>query len=138
MQAVQMTLDSEDLQGQGEQILVVDDEPAMTDFLGEFLEDYGYKVSRVNSAEEALQLLEKSVKISVVATDIKMPKMDGIQLAARLREKYPHLPIIGISGKVNVSKFREQHQEKFLTIIQKPFLYQEVLEAIHRAIGLQS
>ncbi len=128
------TLEFDHLQGSGEKILVVDDEPEFLELMVDFLENYGYQVLPVGSGDQALKILRGTLGIRAVLTDIKMPGMDGPELSRRIQEEKPPVPVIGISGKINVDEYREEYADRFRTIIQKPFLYKEVLVAVKKAV----
>ncbi len=80
-------------------VLVVEDEP-MTRFNAICaIEDAGYGVLAARNAEEAILLLEETSDIRIVFTDIDMPgSMDGLKLAAAVRDRWPPIEIIVTSG----------------------------------------
>ncbi|MCP4044133.1 MAG: response regulator, partial [Gammaproteobacteria bacterium] len=85
--------------GQGEQILVVDDEPDLGDFIGDLLEHYGYQHTVLSSSKKALELFrEKPNDFALVVTDQTMPGITGTVLVKNLREIRPDIPIILNTG----------------------------------------
>lgn len=78
-------------------ILVVDDEPEIADLLELYLISDGYQVVKCADALEGLRIMEKE-KIDLVLLDIMMPKMDGLEMCRRIREKH-NVPIIMVSAK---------------------------------------
>lgn len=78
-------------------ILTVDDDELVRATTVEMLEDLGYAVIPARSGEEALSLLENQC-VDLVITDHAMPRMTGMQLAMRLRERYPGLPVVMATG----------------------------------------
>lgn len=78
-------------------ILLVDDEPAILDILKEYLNQNRYISLKATSAEEALELLGEN-RVDAVITDIMLPKMDGIELMGKIKEKNPNMPVIIITG----------------------------------------
>ena len=74
-------------------ILVVDDELNMRLVLKAMLKKEGYEVAMAADGQEALQIL-KEEKIAVVATDLKMPRLDGMGLLHRIMQDDPSLPVI--------------------------------------------
>ena len=82
-------------------ILVVDDELLIRDLLYDFFSGQGWQISVAESGEKALQLL-KDRPVDLVLTDIKMPELDGLQLAAQLRETRPDLPVVVMTGYPSV------------------------------------
>lgn len=80
-------------------ILVVEDELFVRLMAIDAIEDAGYGVVGVETGDEALTLLDSRDDIGLLFTDIKMPgEVDGLQLAARVRARWPRLPILLTSG----------------------------------------
>jgi two-component system NtrC family sensor kinase len=87
-------------------VLVVDDEYLMRGVLTEILKDCGFYVIAAESAAQAITFLSKLVHIDVVFSDIKMPDMDGFELARWVHQHKPDIPVIlasGYSGKTNMA-----------------------------------
>jgi CheY-like chemotaxis protein len=81
-------------------ILTVEDEFLVREYLGAVLEEAGYSVIAVKNADEAIATLESRDDIDVVFTDINMPgSMDGLSLAAAVRDRWPTIKLIVTSGK---------------------------------------
>ncbi len=83
---------------EGAKILIVDDRPEMRLQLSDMMFKWKCIPQAVSSAEEALQYLQYGMKFDVALVDIHMPNMSGVELAQELRQKYPQLPLIGISS----------------------------------------
>ena len=80
-------------------VLLVDDDPLLRALLARALADDGYAVLAAENGEEALTLASTLIdQLGLVITDIRMPVMDGVQLAAHLAQLRPTLPILFISG----------------------------------------
>lgn len=85
-------------------ILVVEDEPLIRLGLTSLVEDCGYQTIEARNADEAIQLLDRNPTVRLVITDVDMPgSMDGIRLAHYVRQKWPPIHLIVISGKVGVT-----------------------------------
>lgn len=85
------------------QILVVEDEPLIRLGLVSAIEDAGYKVVQAANADEAIRKLQMLDDVRLIVTDVDMPgTMDGIRLAHFVRQKWPPIQIVVISGKVGV------------------------------------
>jgi CheY-like chemotaxis protein len=82
------------------QILVVDDNKNGLLCRTAVIRELGYEVTAANSAEEALELFASST-FHLVVTDYRMPRMNGAQLIAKIRETHPSIPIILVSGLVD-------------------------------------
>ncbi len=78
-------------------VLVVDDDPVVGKSFDRVLSEKGYAVSTVLNGREALNKLGRE-DFDVVFTDIKMPGMDGIEVAERIRERRPWIPVVIITG----------------------------------------
>jgi CheY-like chemotaxis protein len=103
----------------GETILIVEDECLMGSLLKEALEDAGYVALFTHSADEAIPILEFRTDISVIVTDIHMPgSMDGLKLSAAVRDRWPPIKIIVMSGDVQPS---EEELPDGAVFLNKPF-----------------
>ena len=82
-------------------VLVVEDEPLLRMFAVDLIEEACFSVVEAATADEAVQLLETRLDIRIVFTDIDMPgSMDGLKLAAAIRDRWPPIEIIITSGAV--------------------------------------
>jgi CheY-like chemotaxis protein len=79
-------------------VLVVDDEEIMRSILTRTMESEHYQVYAAGDGVEALALLEKELPVDLVIADVSMPRMDGRELVLELSKRYPHLPVVLISG----------------------------------------
>jgi CheY-like chemotaxis protein len=81
-------------------VLLVEDEPMISDLAIEALQDQGFEVAAVSNAGDALRRLISGAPVDVLFTDINLPGgMDGGTLARRARELRPNLPVIYTSGR---------------------------------------
>ena len=104
----------------GEKILVVDDEAAICDLLYSFLTREKYDVTAVTSAQKALEIL-KTEKPKVMLIDIKMPKMNGLQLMKKVREIDKDVIIVVITAVVDKEAAEEAVKWGAVDYIVKPF-----------------
>ena len=81
-------------------VLVIDDEPAICSSLSAFLEDYGFRASTAESAEEALELMKSNV-YDVCIVDMRLPGMSGEDLIIQARERYPEQRHIIYTGSIS-------------------------------------
>ena len=102
-------------------ILVVDDEEDVRTVLRAFLKAWGYQVIVANSGAAALEWVKKSAgKLDLLITDFRMPSMDGIELAQRMRNRHPELKVLYMSGDLEeLAKHRKF--EIAANLIAKPF-----------------
>ena len=83
-------------------ILVVEDEPLLRMMAVDLVEDAGFEAVEAAGADEAVRILESRLDIRVVFTDVDMPgSMDGMRLAAAVRDRWPPIAIILTSGKAS-------------------------------------
>jgi CheY-like chemotaxis protein len=80
-------------------ILVVDDELIVRSWIARLLQEEGYAVEIATDGAEALRIAQEAPEeFDLVVTDVRMPQMDGWQLGRRVREEWPGLPVLYISG----------------------------------------
>lgn len=77
---------------------MVDDDPAIREVASGLLEDAGYAVITAEDGAAALRVLGRS-QPDLVITDLRMPRMSGFELLKILRERFPQLPVIAVSGE---------------------------------------
>jgi len=80
-----------------ERVLVVEDESYVRDSLGELLRSRGYDVDCEGTADAALALLSRA-PVDLVLTDLRLPGADGLQLVRKIRQSFPDLPVIVLTG----------------------------------------
>ncbi|MBN9304596.1 MAG: hypothetical protein BGO82_12195 [Devosia sp. 67-54] len=84
-------------------VLIVEDEPLIRLGLATAVEEAGYEVVEAGNATEAIRRLEADPQIRLLLTDVDMPGgMDGIALAHHVRDRWPPVRLIVISGKIGV------------------------------------
>jgi CheY-like chemotaxis protein len=85
-------------------VLIVEDEPLLRMHAASLIEDAGFDTVEARSAEEAIDLLETRLDIRIVFTDIDLPgEMDGLRLAAAIRDRWPPVELVLTSGQVKVA-----------------------------------
>lgn len=111
-------------------ILVVDDEPLIRELLGEFLEEEGHEVQEAENGLKAWELLsEKENGIKAVLADIKMPVMGGRELLQRIRENNMTLPVVLLSGQINVTN-EDALNVGATHILHKPLEFADILSIL--------
>lgn len=81
-------------------ILVVDDEPSVLETSAQILRTRGYEVRSASGGFAALAELRRSLP-DVIISDLRMPNMSGFELLSVVRRRFPHIPVIAISGEYN-------------------------------------
>ncbi|MBT4501749.1 MAG: response regulator [Gemmatimonadetes bacterium] len=109
-------------------ILVVDDEPPIRKFLKDVLSSY--EVVEAGDGLEALKQVEVA-KPHLVITDIRMPKMDGYELRARLNETHPEMPVLALSGYVGAEDVEGHGFDGF---VDKPVNLEEFRKVVEEAL----
>lgn len=117
--------------GQGELILVVDDEPAIRDVTKTSLESHNYKAITASDGIEAIALYaEHRDQISLVLTDMLMPSMDGITTIRTLRKINPNVKIIAVSGLTSQDKVNIAYDMGIKAFLYKPYTASQLLQTI--------
>ena len=112
-------------------VLVVEDEGFVRMVAVDMLEDEGFTVLEVATADDAWPLLEGRSDIDVLFTDINMPgRMDGLTLAARVAERWPHIRLVLTSGRRGLSTHEIPDHGQF---VQKPYDHSDLVSAIAQA-----
>jgi two-component system, NtrC family, response regulator len=119
-----------------ETVLIVDDEKNYPLILSAVLEDEGFETFTANSGREALDIL-KNTDIDLVLTDMKMPKMNGIELLERIKIKDKDLPVIMMTAHGTVDKAVEAMQKGAYSYILKPFDNNRLIIYVNKAIGMR-
>lgn len=114
-------------------VLVVDDDPLVAMGHVAMLEDLGHAVIEASSGREALELLEANPGVQVVITDQAMPGMTGAELAERIRELRPGLPIILATGGIGPGQSPAEMRVQ-LPRLSKPFRQSDLALALARAL----
>ena len=114
-------------------ILVVDDELLIRDLLYDFFSGQGWQISLAENGEKALDILHDR-NIDLVLTDIKMPEMDGLTLTNRVREKYPSIPVVVMTGYPSVDTAIQALRSKVVDYIVKPFNINQLYKVIEEQL----
>lgn len=115
-------------------LLLVEDDEDFSFSLSSRLQKKNFEVIPVTTAEEALDILKK-VKFDIVVADIKLPKMDGVQFLAKVRELYKDLPVIMLTGYGSLESAKEAVKLKASDYILKPLdTMDDLLNPIDKAI----
>ncbi|MBU6401276.1 MAG: response regulator, partial [Verrucomicrobia bacterium] len=126
--------------GQGEQILVVDDERSVREVTRRVLEHAGYAVQTAADGIEALEIFShRRAWVKAVLTDVVMPNLDGVALVRVLRKMEPALRIIacsGADGSVDDSgKAAELKALGVQAFLSKPYPMERLLQTLHEVLS---
>ena len=111
-------------------ILLVDDEEGYRELIARVLTKAGYEVLQAADGLEALSLLEKST-VDLVISDILMPALNGYALVARLRAKWPAMPVILTTGYLSEDAAKTMMNGS-VDFIPKPINTETLLDIIQR------
>jgi len=114
------------VRGNGELVLVIDDEMAIRDVTAATLKSFGYRVLTAADGSEGIASYARNPDVAVVLTDMLMPVLDGPTTIRALRKLNPHVRIIGMSG------YTRQRTSDTVpdVLLQKPFRAADLLNAI--------
>jgi CheY-like chemotaxis protein len=110
-------------------VLVVDDDPLVTESTAAMLEDLGHTVIEAMSGPRALEILRLGTKVDVVVTDHAMPDMTGTELARQIRQVWPNVPIILATGYAELPN----GEDPGLPRLSKPYVQEELAAQVAKA-----
>jgi CheY-like chemotaxis protein len=113
-------------------ILLVDDEPLVVAFIGAVAKSLGFRIEAAKDGPEALWLFAMDPNIDALVTDVRMPGMDGFELAETLRAKRPGLPILIISGyfEKDAAALKSFFGRRGNHYLVKPFTREQLIERL--------
>ena len=121
--------------GQGETILVVDDDKTTRQAVGEILESLNYRILLAADGQEALTTLEERTEgIDLVISEVVMPSVGGAALYEELREMWPDLPMVVITRYPLDSETHQMIDEGNVILIQKPLSSETLAQAIRKVL----
>jgi CheY-like chemotaxis protein len=120
-------------------VLFVDDDLEMLQALKEGLEKYGdtFTALLAQDGQDAVEKLKQHT-VSLVVTDLKMPRMDGFSLLAYIMEYYPDIPVIIITGYSTAEMKRLAQEGGAVGYISKPFLIEDLAHQIMKTLRKES
>lgn len=121
--------------GEGETILLIDDEEPIRRVGRGILEAFGYNVITANNGQEAEEIvLERGHEIQAILTDLTMPNRDGLEVIRTIRSQNDHLQIIASSGLGDTSRRDEALRAGANFFLPKPYSGSELLWIVHEAL----
>ncbi len=113
-------------------ILVADDEPNLRRVLGAILVRDGYEVVQAENGEEALALVDDGV--DVVISDLRMPRLDGMEVLRRIVAEHPDVPVIMITAHGSVDSAVEAVKLGAFDYVEKPFEQEHIRQIVGKAV----
>ncbi len=114
-------------------ICIVDDEPSILNTLSSILEDERYQVTIAKTGGEALKVIQMEVP-DVVLLDIWMPELDGLEVLKRVREQFPHIMVIMMSGHGSVETAVKATKLGAYDYLEKPLDLEKVTILVRNAL----
>jgi PAS domain S-box-containing protein len=116
-------------------VLLVEDQEALREMIEEILGELGYRVEAAESGSAALELAETRERpVDLLLTDLVMPRMSGRELAEKLRERWPGLRVLYMSGYTADVVTRHGILEPGVQLLQKPFSSAELARRLREAL----
>ncbi len=126
-------------------VLIIDDEDAVRNAMRILLEEQGFDVALAENGRAGLSAAEHAAFDAVIA-DILMPDMDGLQTIAAIHRLRPRVPVIAVSGAMDLFAYRDQDEPPpdllalasemgAIVAMQKPFRPEDLVRTLRRAIA---
>jgi CheY-like chemotaxis protein len=120
---------------QDQTVLVVEDMEPLCKMIASMLRESGYRVVEAANGADALAAFDREAhSIQLVLTDIIMPRMNGTELALRLSQIRPGLPVLFMSGYTDDPVVRVVERDGTF-FLRKPFTAQVLIETVRRVLG---
>jgi CheY-like chemotaxis protein len=121
-------------------ILVADDEPSILQYIEHVLQVANYRVITVTTVEEAWKIVQcQQTEIELVLTDIVMPgSIDGQDLAKRIQQLDPALPVVFITGALSETDDRTAMMVEKQLLLRKPFFPQQLIDFVGAQLHRES
>ncbi|WP_082479397.1 MULTISPECIES: PAS domain-containing protein [unclassified Methylobacterium] len=122
--------------GQGETVLIVDDEPSVRMLVTEVLEDLGYTAIEAGDSIAGLKILQSDVRIDLLVTDVGLPGgMNGRQMADAARDRRPDLKVLFITGYAENAVLGNGYLRPGMQVLTKPFVLETLASRIRDLIA---
>ncbi|MDI2590499.1 PAS domain-containing protein [Pseudomonas sp. N3-W] len=119
----------------GETVVLVEDDPAVRMLVLNLLSELGYQAHEAQDAKAALPLLESSLRVDLLVTDVGLPGMNGRQLAEIARQHRPDLKVLFMTGYAEKAAERQGFLEEGMDMVAKPFSIDLLANKIREMIG---
>ncbi len=114
-------------------ILITEDEDSLRSFVARALRLDGHETVEAADGAEGLQLLEED-RFDLLLSDIRMPVMDGIELAHQAAAKFPHMRILLMTGYAEQRERADDLMAKIVDVVDKPFALPDIRRAVAQAL----
>lgn len=120
--------------GQGETILVVEDDPTVRSIISDVLEELNYVVLKAPDARVAIPMLQSTQKIDLMVSDVVLPHVNGRKLAEVARVARPNLKVLFVSGYAEDATLRAAFLDRGMDMLTKPFDLDAIGEKVRALI----
>jgi CheY-like chemotaxis protein len=121
--------------GEGEVILVVEDDAAVRLLITGVLEELGYRYLEASGAPQAMTMLRSGARIDLLLSDVGLPVMNGRQLAEFARESRPEIKVLFVTGYAETATVRDEFLDHGMDMLTKPFVLHDLGLKIREMIG---
>lgn len=118
-------------------ILILDDEEGFRNEIGEYLSDRNFNIHKAGLPSEALTILD-SYPVDIAVFDIRLPEMDGISLLKKVKDSYPDVDVIMMTGFGEMDSVIKALRYGAADYLNKPFKFSEINETIDRVTRFQT
>ena len=115
-------------------ILIAEDDVSVQSFVSRALTHRGHKITAVSDGSQALEMLEQQ-DFDLLISDIVMPGLDGIELAMRVSDDYPDLPILLMTGYSAERQRAHNVDELICEVVTKPFTLRQICDSAERVVA---
>jgi CheY-like chemotaxis protein len=116
--------------GEGESVLLVEDDPEVRMLVSSVLSELGYRTIEATESQAAMEVLDGDTEINLLITDVGLPGLDGRQLAEIARERRPDLPVLLVTGYAARASERATFLGPGMRMVSKPF----AVDALARSV----
>lgn len=116
-------------------ILIIDDDTDILEIISKILEREDYKVFIASNGNEGLQIIKSTPEIDLVIIDLIMPEKEGIEIIREIKEDFPHIKTVAMSGGGRSATNNYLSLAKFLgadLTLKKPFGTEELLKSVQK------
>jgi DNA-binding NtrC family response regulator len=114
---------------------VVDDDRGVLRLTARILRLEGYTVLEAASGPDALRILDGQPDVRLVLTDVVMPEMHGLDLAAKIMEREQGPKVVLMTGHAAELSGQLEHRDPSLPLLLKPFTSQQLIKTVRKALG---
>lgn len=120
-------------------ILLTEDDEAVQAFVARALQMDGHTVITADDGEDGYdRMIEHDGEFDLLLSDIKMPFMDGIELAHTVAKHFPHMPILLMTGYADQRERADSVNAVVVDVVSKPFSLAEIRSAVKRALAARA